>query len=115
MFGYKQKQVRDNIHSHDVVQFIAEFIKAPRVASVYNIGGGKENSISMMEAFSLIESISEKPMKTEYAETARAGDHIVYYSDLRRAQADYPNWNITKDLPTIFKEIYESWEKGHST
>ena len=110
VFGYKAKQVRDNIHSWDVANFIAEFIAAPRMAEVYNLGGGKANSISMMEAFRLIESISGKPMDFQYSEKAREGDHIVYYSDLRKMQAHYPNWKVTKDLPTIFQEICDGWQ-----
>jgi CDP-paratose 2-epimerase len=110
VFGYKAKQVRDNIHSLDVVKFIVEFINAPKVAEVYNLGGGKSNSISMLEAFSLIELISGKPMDYEYSENNREGDHIVYYSDLRKMKSHYPNWTITKDLPAIFREIHNAWQ-----
>ena len=110
VFGYKAKQVRDNIHAWDVANFIAEFIAVPRIAQVYNLGGGKDNSISMVEAFSMIESISGKPMNYVYSDKAREGDHIVYYSDLSKMRAHYPNWNITKDLGTIFREIHESWQ-----
>lgn len=109
VFGYKAKQVRDNIHAWDVANFIAQFIESPRVAEVYNLGGGKENSISMMEAFSLIESISGKPMNRAYSDSAREGDHIVYYSDLRKMREHYPSWGITKNLKTIFQEIHDSW------
>jgi CDP-paratose 2-epimerase len=110
VFGYNAKQVRDNIHALDVANFIAEFIAAPRVAEVYNLGGGKENSISMIEAFSLIESISGKKMDWIYSEKAREGDHIVYYSDLRKMQQHYPKWRIAKNLAEIFNEIHESWQ-----
>ena len=110
VFGYKAKQVRDNIHAWDVANFIAEFIAVPRIAQVYNLGGGKDNSISMVEAFTMIESISGKPMNYVYSDKAREGDHIVYYSDLSKMRAHYPNWNITKDLGTIFREIHESWQ-----
>lgn len=111
VFGYKGKQVRDNIHSIDVARFIEEFIKAPRIAEVYNIGGGKENTISILEAFDLIESISGKKMKYTYSEENRIGDHICYYSDLRKMKLHYPNWEITRDLRTTFVEIYEAWLK----
>ncbi|RMG26298.1 MAG: NAD-dependent epimerase/dehydratase family protein [Bacteroidetes bacterium] len=111
IFGYKGKQVRDNIHSLDVVRFIDEFIKAPRIAEVYNIGGGRENSISILEAFKLAESISGKKMVYDYDENNRIGDHICYISDLRKMKAHYPNWRITKNLQTTFEEICESWER----
>jgi CDP-paratose 2-epimerase len=110
VYGYKAKQVRDNIHSWDVANFVAHFIKAPRVAEVYNLGGGKNNSVSMMEAFSLIESISGNKMQYNYADKAREGDHIVYYSDLRKMQSHYPSWHITKNLNSIFLEIHDSWK-----
>lgn len=106
IFGYKGKQVRDNIHSFDVARFIDEFIKNPRVAEVYNIGGGYDNTCSILEAFAIIEKISGKAMKYIYEDENRIGDHICYYSDLRKMKNHYPNWGITKDLETIFKEIY---------
>jgi CDP-paratose 2-epimerase len=106
VFGYKGKQVRDNIHSYDVARFIEEFLKAPRVAEVYNIGGGKDNSVSILEAFDLIAKISGKPMKYKYLDENRIGDHICYYSDLRKMKAHYPNWDITKSLEDVFVDIY---------
>jgi len=114
IFGYKGKQVRDNIHSHDVARFVEEFINAPRIAEVYNLGGGKENSCSILEAFDIISAISGKPMKYSYNETNRIGDHICYYSDLRKMKEHYPNWDITKSLQTTFEEIYESWVKRNT-
>lgn len=110
IFGYKGKQVRDNIHSFDVARFIEEFIKQPKVAEVYNIGGGKANSISILEAFSLIESISGNKMNYTYSDTARLGDHICYYSDLKKMKAHYPAWDITKNVKDTFLEIYDSWK-----
>jgi CDP-paratose 2-epimerase len=110
IFGYKGKQVRDNIHSSDVACFIEEFIKAPRVAEVYNLGGGKANSISILEAFALIEEISGKKMNYTYSDNARLGDHICYYSDLRKMKSHYPNWDITKNVKDTFLEIYNSWK-----
>lgn len=109
IFGYKGKQVRDNIHSYDVARFIEEFIKAPRIAEVYNIGGGKNNTCSILEAFEIIETISGLKMIYDYSETNRIGDHICYYSDLRKMKSHYPNWNITKSLVTTINEIYEAW------
>jgi len=109
VFGYKGKQVRDNIHSYDVARFIEEFIAAPRIAEVYNIGGGKNNTCSILEAFDIISALSGKPMKYKYDTTNRIGDHICYYSDLRKMQVHYPNWGITKTLQQTFEEIYASW------
>lgn len=109
IFGYKGKQVRDNIHSYDVARFIEEFINAPRVAEVYNIGGGKDNTCSILEAFDMISKISGKPMKYKYDDNNRIGDHICYYSDLRKMKEHYPNWDITKSLPQTFEEIHQAW------
>lgn len=109
VYGYKGKQVRDNIHAYDVANFISEFLKAPRVAEVYNLGGGRDNSISILEAFKLIESISGKKMRYTYSDQNRAGDHICYISDLSKVKLHYPGWALTRDLKTIFSEIYEAW------
>lgn len=111
IYGYKGKQVRDNIHSYDVALFINEFIKAPREAEVYNIGGGRENSVSILEAFKMIESISGKEMLYEYTDKNREGDHICYISDLSKMKEHYPKWTVTKDIKTVFIEIYEAWAK----
>jgi CDP-paratose 2-epimerase len=111
IYGYKGKQVRDNIHSLDVVRFMNEFLNYPRVAEVYNLGGGRDNSISILEAFSMIESISGNAMIYEYFDQNRIGDHICYISNLKKMKEHYPNWNITKDLKTTFQEIYLAWEK----
>ncbi|MBN8879619.1 MAG: NAD-dependent epimerase/dehydratase family protein [Sphingobacteriales bacterium] len=110
IFGYKGKQVRDNIHSFDVANFIGHFLSAPRVAEVYNIGGGRSNSISILEAFKLIESISGRPMKYSYSEVNRIGDHMCYISDLSKLYTHYPGWQITKDLSTTFGEIHNAWK-----
>jgi CDP-paratose 2-epimerase len=110
VFGYKGKQVRDNIHSYDVARFIAGFIESPRAGEVYNIGGGRQNSCSILEAFRHIEKLSHKQMIYEYFEQNRSGDHICYISDLRKMRAHYPSWNITKSLDEIFREIYDSWK-----
>jgi len=109
IFGYKGKQVRDNIHSYDVARFIDEFIKSPRIAEVYNIGGGKENSISILEAFQMISEISGKKMNYKYIDQNRIGDHICYYSDLRKMKEHYPNWDITKSIKDVFLDIYNRY------
>ena len=109
LFGYKGKQVRDNIHSLDVARFIAAFFENPRVGEVYNIGGGRSNSISVLEAFDKIAGLTGKPMSYEYVESNRIGDHICYISDLSKMKAHYPTWSITKTLDDIFREIHDSW------
>ena len=111
IFGYQGKQVRDNIHSYDVTRFIHEFFKQPRFGEVYNIGGGRANSTSILEAFKRIEGISGKAMKYKYSEKNRSGDHICYISNLEKMKTHYPDWGITKSLQTCFEEIAESWEK----
>jgi len=109
VFGYKGKQVRDNIHSEDVARFMLEFARAPRSGEVYNLGGGKGNSCSILEAFAKIEGITGKRMQWRYVEENRIGDHICYYSDLRKMRAHYPAWDIRKSLDAIFEEIAQSW------
>jgi CDP-paratose 2-epimerase len=109
VFGYKGKQVRDNIHSEDVANFMHEFYKSPRIAQVYNLGGGKSNACSIMEAFSMVEGLTGKPQRQSYVAENRSGDHICYYSDLRKMKAHYPAWTITHPLPNIFQEIVDSW------
>jgi len=108
IYGYKAKQVRDNIHASDVAKFIDLFIKKPRIGEVYNIGGGKKNSISVSEAIDKIEKISKIKMKTKYIKKNRIGDHICYYSNLNKIKKHYPAWKITKNLDYIFKEIFYS-------
>jgi CDP-paratose 2-epimerase len=109
IFGYKGKQVRDNIHSHDVVQFMSRFIAAPRKGEVYNLGGGRDNSVSILEAFALIGDISGKTMQYEYVDQNRQGDHICYISNLDKMRAHYPGWGITKNLRTTFGDIHAAW------
>jgi CDP-paratose 2-epimerase len=109
VYGYKGKQVRDNIHSLDVARFIHAFIEKPRQGEVYNLGGGRDNSCSILEAFSRIEAVSGKKMEYEYVDKNREGDHICYISDLSKIKAHYPEWDITKSLPMIFEEIHASW------
>ena len=111
VFGYQGKQVRDNIHSLDVARFIAAFIDAPRVGEVYNIGGGKANSCSILEAFAIAEKFSGKPMRYTYVDDNRIGDHIVYYSDLRKMREHYPNWDISVTLEETIEQITEAWKQ----
>jgi CDP-paratose 2-epimerase len=105
VFGYQAKQVRDNIHSHDVVCAIEAFAANPRPGEVYNLGGGRQNSVSMLEAIAKIAEMTGKKLNWKYVEEARKGDHICYISDLRKFQSHYPSWSITKSLDTIFQEI----------
>jgi CDP-paratose 2-epimerase len=116
VFGYKAKQVRDNIHSHDVACLIWEFVNSPRCGGVYNIGGGRNNSCSILEAFNMAEELTGKTMSYTYNDKNREADHICYYSDLRKARRHYPTWNITRSLGDIFGEIAGSWKRrlGHA-
>ena len=111
VFGYKGKQVRDNIHSFDLVEAIAEFIRAPRVAEVYNIGGSRHSNCSILEAIDLCEQISGKKLKWEYEETNRIGDHIWWISDIRKFQSHFPAWRFRYDLRGILEEIYDAVAK----
>jgi CDP-paratose 2-epimerase len=106
IFGFKGKQVRDNIHAFDLAAFVQEFIRKPRVGEVYNLGGGRSNSISILEAFAKIESISGKKMIFEHTNVNRIGDHICYISDTKKAKKDFRDWAITRDLSSIFEEIF---------
>lgn len=114
IFGYKGKQVRDNIHSYDVARFMEEFVNAPRVAEVYNLGGGKNNTCSILEAFEITEGFTGKKQQYVYTDTNRIGDHICYYSDLNKIKEHYPNWDITKTLPQTIGEIVNSWKAKHA-
>lgn len=105
VFGYKAKQVRDNIHSHDVVRAMEEFATNPRPGEVYNLGGGRENSVSMREAISKIEQLSGKKMNWKYVNENRKGDHICYISNFAKFKSHYPKWSITIGLDEIFRQI----------
>lgn len=111
VYGYKGKQVRDNIHSLDVARFIHAFVETPRCAEVYNLGGGKANSCSILEAFKLAEKYTGRPQVYTYVDQNRIGDHICYYSDLRKMRAHYPGWDITKTLEQTILEIVEAWQR----
>src|SRR5438876_10137065 len=108
VFGYKGKQVRDNIHSFDLVETFAEFIRAPRAGEVYNIGGSRYCNCSILEAIDLCEQISGRRLKWSYEETNRIGDHIWWISDIRKFQKHYPNWKFRYDLPGMVGEIYRA-------
>ena len=110
VFGYKGKQVRDNIHSEDVARFMWEFCQAPRIAEVYNLGGGKQNSCSILEAFEIAESFTGKKQVYSYVEENRIGDHICYYSDLRKMKSHFPAWDITISLTETIRQIVEAWK-----
>ena len=108
VFGYGGKQVRDNIHSADLVRAFLEFHQAPRPGAVYNIGGGRESNCSMLEAIELCEQIAERPLEWLLSDDARMGDHRWWISDLRPFQADYPSWSLEYDVPAMLREIYEA-------
>jgi len=110
IFGYKGKQVRDNIHAEDVARFIYAFYQAPRCGEVYNLGGGKENACSILETFAMVEEFSRKKQRYRYVDQHRNGDHICYYSNLTKIRAHYPAWNITRSLPHIMSELVQSWQ-----
>ena len=105
IYGYKGKQVRDNIHAHDVCSAFLAFYERPRRAAIYNLGGGRANSVSVLEAIARFEDLVGKPLKIEYTEENRLGDHICYISNLCRLKADYPDWEITRTLEDIFREL----------
>jgi CDP-paratose 2-epimerase len=108
VFGYKGKQVRDNIHSHDLVEAFWHFFKKPRVAEVYNLGGSRHSNCSMLEAIDWCEKISEKKLTWAYQEDNRIGDHIWWVSDVRKFQSHYPQWKYRYDLPAILREIHRA-------
>jgi CDP-paratose 2-epimerase len=115
VFGYKGKQVRDNIHSEDVAAFMHQFFLKPRCGEVYNIGGGKGNSCSIIEAFELVEGLTGKKQRFTYVDKNRIGDHICYYSDLRKMKEHYPGWDITRSLAQVFEEIVRAWHERLKT
>jgi CDP-paratose 2-epimerase len=105
IYGYKGKQVRDNIHSFDVCTAIAAFVERPRAGAVYNLGGGRENSISMLEAIAGFEELLGKKLDYEYVDESRRGDHVCYISDLSRLRSDYPEWELTVSLDEIMRQL----------
>ena len=111
VFGYKAKQVRDNIHSYDVVRAMEEYAANPRPGEVYNMGGGRANSVSMLEAIAKIAELTGKQLDWKYVDENRKGDHICYISDLRKFRSHYPHWQLTKTLDDIFREIIDSQQE----
>ncbi|MCC6579919.1 MAG: NAD-dependent epimerase/dehydratase family protein [Phycisphaeraceae bacterium] len=109
--GYKGKQVRDNLHAADVAAFIDAFRKNPRQGEVYNLGGGKDNTCSILEAFEQVAAITGQAQKYVYHDQARRGDHICYYSDLTKARTHYPDWSIQWPLPRIMESIVTMWRQ----
>jgi len=107
VFGYKGKQVRDNIHSADLVRAFDAFYRAPRSGEVYNIGGGRFSNCSMLEAIALCQTIVGHELKWSYSETNRVGDHIWWVSDNGKFAAQFPAWQPSYDVPLILREIYE--------
>lgn len=105
IYGYKGKQVRDQIHSFDVIRAVEEFAQSPRPGEVYNIGGGRGNSLSILEAIDAVECLTGRKFDWEYVEQPRLGDHICYISDTRKLQSHYPRWSVTKNLETIWEEM----------
>jgi CDP-paratose 2-epimerase len=105
IFGYKGKQVRDQIHSHDVIRAFELFAEAPRQGEVYNLGGGRENAASVLECIAMIKDISGHELQWSYSDQNRIGDHICYMSDLRKLKSHYPGWGITRSLPEITREM----------
>lgn len=108
IYGYKGKQVRDNIHSYDLINAFFHFFKAPRSGEVYNIGGGRFANVSILEAIELSEKISGRRVNSEYAEKNRIGDHIWWISDVSKFKSHYPSWNYKYGLEDTLKEIYEA-------
>jgi CDP-paratose 2-epimerase len=108
VFGYQGKQVRDNIHSYDVIRAFDAFIENPRPGEVYNLGGGRANSVSVLEAIDMIGQIGGRRINWVYDERNRIGDHVCYISDLSKLRRHFPDWDITIDLPTMLEQMVAS-------
>ena len=106
LYGYKGKQVRDQIHSHDVASLFLHFYRSPRPAEVYNLGGGRANSISILETIDALAAMGYR-LEYDYKDQNRKGDHICYISDLSKLRAHYPAWRLEYDLPRILTEIVQ--------
>ena len=115
IFGYKGKQVRDNLHSRDLAAACHAFYLQPRPGAVYNLGGGRANSCSVLEAVAACEELAGKKMQIAVSDQARAGDHIWYISDVRKFQNDYPNWRIELDLRTTLMQMFDAQRKRPGT
>jgi CDP-paratose 2-epimerase len=110
IYGYKGKQVRDNIHSFDVIRAMEEFALRPRTGEVFNLGGERNNSVSVLEAISLIERMTSRTIRWIYRDEPRKGDHICYISNMKKFKTFYPRWEITRNLEAILKEMIEAEE-----
>ena len=108
IYGYKGKQVRDNIHSYDVIQAFEAFARNPRPGEVYNLGGGRANSVSMLEAIELVEQISGTKIDYSYTDQNRLGDHICYISNVTKFRDHYPEWNITISVAQMITQMVEA-------
>lgn len=106
VYGYRGKQVRDNMHSVDMAAAFYQFYRAPRIGEVYNIGGSRCCNCSMLEAIALCEDIAGKPLHWAYTDTNRSGDHIWYISSIRKFQSHYPDWHLRYDLRQLVEDIY---------
>jgi CDP-paratose 2-epimerase len=117
VFGYKGKQVRDNIHSYDLVNAFWHFVQQPRVGEVYNIGGSRFANCSLVEAIQICERMTGRPMQRSYSDTSRTGDHIWWISDIGHFQSHYPQWRLTYNIDRIIGEIFAALvERGaHET
>ncbi|MDG2306754.1 MAG: NAD-dependent epimerase/dehydratase family protein [Candidatus Binatia bacterium] len=111
VYGYKGKQVRDNIHSSDLVSMFWHFFQAPRAGEVYNVGGSRHSNCSLLEARELCAKIAGKELEISYSDENRVGDHIWYVSDVSRFRAHYPEWSYSYDLPGIFESIVAGWRQ----
>jgi CDP-paratose 2-epimerase len=108
IFGYQGKQVRDQIHSCDAINCLWHFVQNPKPGEVYNLGGGRDNSASLLECFQKVEQLLGKKMNITYQEQHRIGDHICYYSDLTKLRSHFPEWSITYSLDQIIQEMVEA-------
>jgi CDP-paratose 2-epimerase len=111
IYGYKGKQVRDNIHCRDVLRAVHRFYEAPRPGEAYNIGGGRANSCSILEAADMVAEMGGGRLKTEYVDEPRRGDHICYISDMRKLEGHYPGWRVEISLRDIVAEMIDSWRR----
>ncbi len=105
VYGYKGKQVRDQLHAHDVARACEEFVKSPRLGEVYNLGGGRANSVSVLEAIALVEIATRKELQWTYCEEPRKGDHKVWITDTTKFRSDYPDWSVRCSLPAIISDL----------
>lgn len=111
IIGYRGKQVRDNIHARDLVDAFWHFVQAPRAGEVYNMGGGRHSNCSILEAIEIVEGLCARPMRVDFDDQPRRGDHIWYVSDVRKFQQHFPNWSYRYDLPGILEEIHQALQK----